>query len=647
MLHEQIARTDVVLINSPFGPASQPSIGLSLVRAALPVNVTSSEIFYFNIDFAELIGASLYARIANGFPDVTTLVGEWLFAAEVFGTDDERAENYFSAILTPDLLSIAKLSQECIEQFITDLRRIRGLIPAFLGRCADKVLGRNPAIVGFTSTFQQNLASIALARRLKVGSPETLIVIGGANCEGIMGAELLRQFDCVDAVVSGEGEVAFPELVRLWLADRTLPTALTGVVTRANAQRPAAQLILANASSVKHMDDLPVPDYTDFLEQWSLSALSQASKPVLLFESSRGCWWGERSHCTFCGLNGGNMAFRSKSQTRAITELLQLVIVAERNKVDTIAAVDNILDMKYFSQFVPALAEAKPKLGLFYEVKANLRKDQVKMLQQAGITRLQPGIESLSTAVLSLMRKGVRGIQNIQLLKFCKEFSVLAEWNLLFGFPGERFEDYAAMISMIPSLSHLRPPEGAFQIRLDRFSPNFDRCEEIGLVDVAPFPAYKYVYSISEDAIHNIAYFFTYNYQDPLDLDLYEAQLQDTIGLWKEEYETAELLWRDYGNRLKIIDTRMIAHSLVSEFTGLARSILLFCDSMRSFNEIRTYVENDCDENGDESQIRDVLMYLQKEQLIICEGSLYLSLALRLGSFPLSRRMVSYFEAHI
>ena len=46
--------------------------------------------------------------------------------------------------------------------------------------------------------------------------------------------------------------------------------------------------------------------------------------PTLLFETSRGCWWGAKSHCTFCGLNGETMAFRSKSPRRALDELEQL-----------------------------------------------------------------------------------------------------------------------------------------------------------------------------------------------------------------------------------------------------------------------------------------------------------------------------------
>ncbi|HXP62247.1 hypothetical protein SBA6_970012 [Candidatus Sulfopaludibacter sp. SbA6] len=40
---------------------------------------------------------------------------------------------------------------------------------------------------------QQNVASLALARHLKRSRPDLFILLGGANCEGVMGPELVRR----------------------------------------------------------------------------------------------------------------------------------------------------------------------------------------------------------------------------------------------------------------------------------------------------------------------------------------------------------------------------------------------------------------------------------------------------------------------
>src|SRR5439155_6118718 len=134
-----------------------------------------------------------------------------------------------------------------------------------------------------------------------------------------------------------------------------------------------------------------------------------------------------------------------------------------------ISAVDNIIDMRYYRDVLPRLKELDLDVALFYETKANLRKEQVRLLREAGITRIQPGIESLSTNVLRLMGKGVTALQNIQLLRWCAEFGVHPGWNLLAGFPGEDPADYARQAAIVPLLTHLVPPQGVGEVRLDRF----------------------------------------------------------------------------------------------------------------------------------------------------------------------------------
>ena len=52
--------------------------------------------------------------------------------------------------------------------------------------------------------------------------------------------------------------------------------------------------------------------------------------PTLLIETSRGCWWGERNHCTFCGLNGSSMSFDEMAPGRALELFDGLFAYGER-----------------------------------------------------------------------------------------------------------------------------------------------------------------------------------------------------------------------------------------------------------------------------------------------------------------------------
>ncbi len=70
-------------------------------------------------------------------------------------------------------------------------------------RASSAIASRTTTSVGFTSTFQQNVGSLALAKRIKQRWPHILTAMGGANCEGTMGLELSRSFEWMDFIFSG------------------------------------------------------------------------------------------------------------------------------------------------------------------------------------------------------------------------------------------------------------------------------------------------------------------------------------------------------------------------------------------------------------------------------------------------------------
>src|SRR3712207_5823960 len=131
---------------------------------------------------------------------------------------------------------------------------------------------------------------------------------------------------------------------------------------------------------VLDLDSLPYPDYDDYFAQFGASTLPTVETPTLAIETSRGCWWGQKHHCTFCGLNGQGMQYRSKSSQRALDELDSLT---GRYGVRKVYAVDNILDLKYFDTVLVELAGRPRPPRLFYETKANLTKDQLRLLARA------------------------------------------------------------------------------------------------------------------------------------------------------------------------------------------------------------------------------------------------------------------------
>ncbi len=515
----------------PFGPVFAPSIGLSLLKAGLAPRGVSVKVRYFSIEFAHRVGQAFYCGIATeGRPPNRDLAGEWIFSRTLFGAA-ANGDDYVDAVLRRRTPRASTSSDRAVSAaLVARILDARERAEDFLAWCVQEVLAERPTIVGFTSVFQQHVASLALARRVRRALPETFIVFGGANCEGVMGAETVRQFPFVDAAISGEADLVFPDLVQRVLAGAPIDD-LPGVRTPRTIDADFAAGAFGSAPMVRDMDQLPYPDYDDYFAQFESSRYARDWQPAIFFETSRGCWWGERMHCTFCGLNGTTMVHRSKSAGRAIEELTHLT---RRHPGCDVQVTDNILDMGYFEDFLPALASRRLGVDLLYETKANLKKEQIRALRAAGITRLQPGVESLSDAVLKLMRKGVTGLQNIQLLKWCKELGIEPYWNVLWGFPGEPPEEYARLSRVVPLITHLPAPSNFGNIRLDRFSPNFFDAERLGFTDVEPLAPYRHIYPLDDAVRANLAYYFDHRYQRPHDVEGYTRPLSAALRDWKK-----------------------------------------------------------------------------------------------------------------
>src|SRR5207302_982239 len=103
----------------------------------------------------------------------------------------------------------------------------------------------------------------------------------------------------------------FPRFVDLVLAgDRAACESIPGILTLRNVSGARRR---PSSGAERDIDEFVMPDYSDFVSAFDRSQAAGRVKPMLFFETSRGCWWGERAHCTFCGLNGLTMRYRTMS----------------------------------------------------------------------------------------------------------------------------------------------------------------------------------------------------------------------------------------------------------------------------------------------------------------------------------------------
>ena len=523
----------VLLLSMPWDQLEYPSIQLGVLASVLERAGTPAQTRSLNLDFmehcvrategrpeGERLSVRSYHGVVRWSRDVS--LGDWVFSKALSPAAADDDEGPYLA-----LLEGAGVPAEVVESAL----RFRALVPSFLEQVADDLAAARPAIVGFTTAFNQTLPSLALASELRTRLGDAVrIVFGGANCEGPMGAALHRAFRVIDVVVRGEGERVLPDLALDLLAG--LPARpQPGLCYREPGGEP---VVVPEAEQVMPLDEVPTPRYDDYFERLGRTSFApRISRDVtILYESARGCWWGQRSHCAFCGISDHALSFRAKSPDRVLGEVAEL---AQRYGRLDFFFVDYILNRAYFEDLLPRLRDAGYDFRIFCETKANLRRDEVRLLHEAGFTPIQAGVESLSTPVLKLMSKGVSALQNLRLLKWCAEHGLRLYWNILYGIPGEPPDVYEEMAKLVPSLTHLEPPR-LVPLQLDRFSPYFDRPAEFGIVPLGPRRDFRFVYPleyVDDDALAEIAYSFEFRHADGRDPEAYTATLRNAVLEWQ------------------------------------------------------------------------------------------------------------------
>jgi len=425
-------------------------------------------------------------------------------------------------------------------------KRMRTFAAEFIELAAAEILATDPDTVGFSTTFMQNVPSLSVAKRIKQLAPDVTIIFGGGNCDGPMGVALHRNYRFVDYVVCGEGEVAFPALLRALDGEVEMPSVPGLCWWDGETQR-------VNDTSPHPVPPgrIPVPDFDDWFAYLDTSPVRGYIEPKIVVETARGCWWGEVHHCTFCGLNGSLMQFRSKSPDRVIEELSYLV---SRYQVLDVITVDNIIDSTYFKTVLPKIAALDWDLRVHYELKSNLKPAEIETLRQARVAHVQPGIESLASPVLKLMDKGVSGLHNVRTLRDCESAGLTVSWNWLYGFPGETAADYADVVRQLPAMSHLQPPSSSARILLERFSPHFEN-PALGFPQRASAQLYEHVYQLPEQEKADLVYLFDTPHRGITEADA--AELNAVVSAWNDQYTDSYLQRTDEDGAIVLQDRRV------------------------------------------------------------------------------------------
>ena len=615
-------RVDVALLSAPFTFPPVPSIALSIFQSSLKRSGISSKVIYASFPMIHLAGVETLYSILD-YMDLSKNA-EYLFAGLTDISASVPLSEFIRTFTSPQLPEEKK--EELTELLTHALKAAEEVVEA----TARKIVHMGARIVAASSIYSQQNASLAVFKRVKELDPSVYTILGGYNVSGVMGMSVLRNFPSVDYVSFGEGDESIVQVCTNLLAhsDQPMPYGVVGKRGELPEDIPYRM--------TKDMNMVALPDYRDFVEETRAEAegfygsvpvyKDQTYEKIVFLEGSRGCWWGAKHPCTFCGLNGLNHTYREKSPLKLYTEIREM----KKQYPDMMIQLsDNVLSANMIKELTPLLVKDPEQYTILAEIKTNMRSNEVRSLSEAGIRFVQPGIESLNDHLLQVMSKGVSAVQNVALLKYCLSFHVFPVWNLMIQVPGETREDYEQMLGLIPLVCHLFPPSRANPIVYMRFSGYVDHPEEYGL-ELKPDPLYRCCFKDQPDIENNMGSFFLLTEGSSAETfrkntDLY-PKAYEAVSEWRSLYFSKErpvLLMTENIFGLSIYDTRPCASEKNRIIAGLSAKVFRLAWEPVSFHSLLEQLSG-----IDEEKLKMVLDDLIQKKLMIFLSGKYLSLAI-------------------
>lgn len=304
-----------------------------------------------------------------------------------------------------------------------------------------------PEIIGVTGTTFHYSSALDTINRVKEMDSRIISVLGGSHASSL--AEfILSQNDKIDFIIKGEGEIAFPWLLKsLHGADGL--SHVPGLVYRADGE------IKTNLPSyIEDLDGLHYPwDIINPLDYQGAKVHGFVRKqhPVAQVLSSRGCPY----RCTFCA---GRSVLGSKIRVRSPLAFVdELTYLKRTYGIREIQIVDDNFTFYHDHAAETCHQIINRGMGLSISLPNGVRADRLNeelllLMKRAGFYYLSFGIEFGSQRMLKLCKKSLDLDQARESIRLAHKLGFMTQGFFLLGHPEETLEDVEMTRSFIKSV---------------------------------------------------------------------------------------------------------------------------------------------------------------------------------------------------
>ncbi len=335
-----------------------------------------------------------------------------------------------------------------------------------------RIKERKPRIIGF-SCYVWNITKILkIAGAVKKGAPYMKIVLGGPEVSP-RAYSLVKRYKFIDAVVIGEGERTFNDLLGHWLTNRADISDINGIAYRQKGK----VLLTPKREQISDLDEIPSP----YLEKVVDEKLIKGYHPYIPMETMRGCAY----RCHYCYYHKNFEKLSYFSLERVERELKYLL----KRKSKGIYLMDPTFNTnkKRAKEILRIFIKYNKKTSLHIELRAELLdKEMVELLHAAAADFIEIGIQSINKKTLRLINRSFepdRFRRNILLLN---KKRLPYEIQLIDGLPADNYESLKKAVDWLFALkpsaikimrfmllpgTYLRQNASHFGIRYDRKPP--------------------------------------------------------------------------------------------------------------------------------------------------------------------------------
>jgi len=353
-----------------------------------------------------------YERIAPGYEFVKHITNQSASLGLLHLAAEVREHGYQPSIIESDILDLT------------------------VQQVAERVIKEKPQYVGITLFTVGVWSAAAIARKIKLGSPDTIIIVGGPHISS-MGKETITRFKEFDYAVDGEGEKILMELLTA-LDTGTALMQVPGIIFREHTFVHTTPGKVIN----RILDDLPMPAWDllpDFPKAYKPAIYDYPQGPVATIAASRGCPF----HCKFCDTSTFGDRVRHYSPTK-VFEMMQHLY--DTYGVRHIMFVDDLFLASKIR--VTELCNMILDSGLKMTWTCTARVDTVKpgvldLMKRAGCWEISFGLETGSNLLLQKMDKVANVEKSEQAVEWTAAAGIRTKGLFMLGFPGEDEETIA------------------------------------------------------------------------------------------------------------------------------------------------------------------------------------------------------------